>query len=156
MSPRSLLQAEQTQLSAFPYRSAVPALWSFLWPSSGPAPTGPCLSCAGGSRAGCKTPAGVSQVQSRGVESPPSTCWPHCFWCSPGCDWLSELRVYIASSCPILHTPISSSPSLQCCSQSFISQFTLILGIAQYLLQTKADPLEEGELTPLLRVTAQA
>lgn len=21
---------------------------------------------------------------SRGVESPPSSCWPHCLWCSPG------------------------------------------------------------------------
>ena len=26
----------------------------------------------------------VGSQQSRGVESPPSTCWPRCFWCSPG------------------------------------------------------------------------
>jgi len=42
--------------------------------SSGPAPTGPCLCCAEGSRAGCSTPSEVSPEQSRGAESPPSTC----------------------------------------------------------------------------------
>jgi len=33
--------------------------------SSGPAPTAPGLSCAEGSRAGCRTPGGVSPEQSR-------------------------------------------------------------------------------------------
>jgi len=34
--------------------------------SSGPAPTPPCLPCAGGSRAGGRAPGGVSAEQSRG------------------------------------------------------------------------------------------
>jgi len=42
-------------------------------------PTAPCLSCAESSRAGCRTPGGVSSWQSRGAESPPMTCWPHFF-----------------------------------------------------------------------------
>ena len=40
--------------------------------SSGPAPTAPALSCAEGSRAGRRTPGGVSPEWSRGAESPPS------------------------------------------------------------------------------------
>jgi len=38
--------------------------------SSGPAPTGPALSCAEGSRAGRRTPGGLSPEWSRGAESP--------------------------------------------------------------------------------------
>ena len=57
-------------LSAFPHMRVLPALWSFSWPSSGPAPTGSYLSWAGDSVAGCRTPGGVS---------PPSPCWPRCF-----------------------------------------------------------------------------
>ncbi|XP_076204542.1 iron-responsive element-binding protein 2 isoform X1 [Aptenodytes patagonicus] len=48
---------------------------------------GPCLSYAEGSRAGRRTPGGVSPEQSRAADSPPSTCWPRCFGCSPGYDW---------------------------------------------------------------------
>jgi len=40
-----------------------------LWLSSGPAPTGPCLSCAEGSRAGCRTPGGVSPEQKGRITS---------------------------------------------------------------------------------------
>ena len=72
----SLLQAEQPQLSQpfftgevfHPTDHFVALLWA--------TPTGPCLSCAEGSRAGCRTPGGVSPRQSRGAESPPSPCWP--------------------------------------------------------------------------------
>ncbi|PKU31890.1 hypothetical protein llap_17809 [Limosa lapponica baueri] len=39
------------------------------------APTGPCPSYAGGSRAGLNTPGGVSPEQSRAAESPSLTCW---------------------------------------------------------------------------------
>ena len=39
--------------------------------SSGPAPTGPCLSCAEGSRAGRRTPGGVSPEWSRGAGQNP-------------------------------------------------------------------------------------
>jgi len=60
-------------LSACPHRGGAPALWSSSW-SSGHTPTTPCPSCVGGSRTGRSTPGGVSQEQSRGAESPPSTC----------------------------------------------------------------------------------
>ena len=42
--------------------------------SSDPAPTVACLSCAEGSRAGHRTPAGLSPERSRGAESPPLPC----------------------------------------------------------------------------------
>ena len=86
--------------------------------SSGSAPAGLCPSFAEGSRAGCRIPGGLSPERSRGAESPPSTCWPRCFRCSPGYGWPSRLRVHIASSCPAFHPPAPPSPSLQGCSQS--------------------------------------
>jgi len=86
--------------------------------SSGPTPTGPCLSCAEGSRAGRRTPGGLSPEQSRGAESPHLTCWTHCFGCSPGYGWSSGLRVHIVGSCPAFHPPVLPSPSRQGCSQS--------------------------------------
>jgi len=46
-------------------------------PPPGPAPRGPCLSRAGGSRAGHRTP-GLPPERSRGAECPPMPCWPHC------------------------------------------------------------------------------
>jgi len=42
--------------------------------SSSPAPTAPALSCAEGSRAGRRTPGGVSAEQGREAESPPLPC----------------------------------------------------------------------------------
>jgi len=45
-----------------------------LCPSSGPTPTGPCLSCVAGSRAGRRTPGEVSPEESSGAESPALTC----------------------------------------------------------------------------------
>ena len=85
--PRTFSSAGWTAsiLSAWPHSRGTPSLW--------PAPTAPCLSCAGGSRAGCRTPGGVSREQSRGAESPPLTCWPRCFWCSPGYGWPSGLQL---------------------------------------------------------------
>jgi len=104
-------------LSLFSKRGS-PALGLFFWPSSGPAPTVPCVFCAEGSRAGHRTPGGVSPEQSRGTESPPSTCWPLCFWCSPGCGWPSGLWAHIVGSCLAFHPPVPPSPSPQGCSQS--------------------------------------
>ena len=69
-------------LSAFPHRRGVPALTTFLWPCSRPTPTAPCLSCVEGSRAGHRSPGGVSPERSKGAEPSPSTCWPRFFWCS--------------------------------------------------------------------------
>ena len=48
-----------TALLACPRRGGTAALWSSLWPSSGPAPTHPCPSYVRGPRAGCSTPGGV-------------------------------------------------------------------------------------------------
>ncbi|KAK4830645.1 hypothetical protein QYF61_012488 [Mycteria americana] len=46
----------------------VPSLSPFLWPSSGPAPTGPWLSCTEDSRAEQRTPGGVLPEQIREAE----------------------------------------------------------------------------------------
>lgn len=43
----------------------------------------------------------------------PSACWPWFFVCSPGYSWLTQLQAYIVSSCPIFHSPVFPSPSLQ-------------------------------------------
>ena len=105
-------------LSVFPHWRGTPALWSPLWPSSGPAPTGPCHSCARDPRAGCRTPGGVSPERSIGAESPSLRCWPRCFWCSPGYGWPSALQAHIAGSYLIFHPPVSPSSSWQGCSQA--------------------------------------
>jgi len=84
-----------------------------------PAPTGPCLSSAEVSRAGCRTPSDVSPEQNRGSESLPSTCWPCCSWCSPGYSWPSGLWEHIAGSCPVFHSSLPPSPSQQGYFQSF-------------------------------------
>lgn len=54
---------------------------------SEPAPTGSHPSYIGGHRTGQSTPGGVSPEQGRRAESPPSACWPHCFWYSPAHSW---------------------------------------------------------------------
>ena len=45
--------------------------------------------------------------------SPPSICWPHFFWCSPGYSWLSGLQGHTADSCPDCHSPVSPGSSQQ-------------------------------------------
>jgi len=67
-SPCSLLQAEQAQLSQ-PFlteRCSSPRI--IFVASSGPTPTAPCPSCAESSRAGHRTPGGLSPEQSRGAK----------------------------------------------------------------------------------------
>ena len=56
-------------LSACPCRSGALALGSFLSPSSGLTPTGPCPSCAEGSTAGCRNPGEVSPEQRGRIPS---------------------------------------------------------------------------------------
>ncbi|KAM7101497.1 gastrotropin isoform 2-T6 [Ciconia maguari] len=51
------------QFKVCPCRTGAPALGSFLCPSSGPAPTAPCPSCAEGSRAGRSTAAAILLYQ---------------------------------------------------------------------------------------------
>ena len=105
---------------AFSHRTGIPALWSVLWPSSGPTPTAPCLSCAEGSRAGCLTPGEVTPEQSRGAESPLLTCWSCFFWCSPGYSWPSWLWAHTARSRWASHQPAPPSSSPRGCSQSIL------------------------------------
>jgi len=59
-----------------------------------------------GSRAGRRTPGGVSGERSRGAEFPPWPCWPRCSGCSPGYGWLSGLPAHVAGSCWAPHPPV--------------------------------------------------
>ena len=88
--------------------------------SSGPAPTAPGLPYAEGSSAGCRPPRGVSPEQSRRAEPPCLTCWPCCFWCSPGHGWPSGLPAHIAGSRWASHPPVPPRPSPQGCSLSIL------------------------------------
>lgn len=54
--------------------------------------TSPSLSCAVDLRG--RWPGEISWEQSRGAESPLLSCCPRCFWCFPGCAWLSGLRAH--------------------------------------------------------------
>lgn len=64
-------------------------------------------------------PGGVSQGWRRGVESPPSNCWPHFFSGSSGYGWLSELHP--DGSCQASHPPESPRPSQDCSHSSWFS-----------------------------------
>ena len=64
---------------------------------------------------------GISPDQSRGAESPPLPCWPHCFWCSPQYGWPFGLWAHIAASCPVFHPPVPPSYSPQSCLQSTLT-----------------------------------
>ena len=107
LASQSLLQVEQTQLSLpCPHRGGVPPFGSFLWPSSGCTQTGLCLSCMEDSTSGCSTPGEASPAQSRGVGSPPFTCWPHflmqlrkrmAFWAVRVHCWLMSSLPYAKS-----------------------------------------------------------
>jgi len=105
--------------SACPCRGGAPDLWSSSWPSSGSAPTVPCLS-VGFFGTGHSTSGGVLQKQSRGAESPPLISWSCFSWCNPKYAWLPGLQAHITGSCWVFHklTPPSSSP--QGCSQAIL------------------------------------
>lgn len=82
ISPCTLLFRLNTlAISAWLHRRVVPSLIifvGFLLDSS-----------AENSGVGCSTLDGVSWKQKSRIPSP---CWPHCFWCSPGYDWLPGLK----------------------------------------------------------------
>jgi len=126
----SPLQAEQPQLSACPHRECVPSFGSFLWPSSGCAPIGPHLSCTEGSTYAHRTLGEASPAQSRGAGSPPSPCWPCCFWCSPGSGWLSELWEHIAGLCPATIHQYPHVLFTTAVLHPYIPQLVLIAGVA--------------------------
>jgi len=89
--------------------------------SSGPAPTAPALSCAEGSRAGRRTPAGSQQSGAEGQNPLPHPgSSPRCWGCSPGHCWPARLPAHIARTRPGFHSPVPASPSPQGCSQSIL------------------------------------
>ena len=100
-----LLQVEQAQLSQASFIRGIPALWSSLQPSSGPARTALHFSFAGAPRPGCSTPYGTLEEQSREGQSPPSPWWPLLFCCSPGCRWLFRLQAHAAGLYPVFCPP---------------------------------------------------
>lgn len=70
---------------------------TLLWTSSSRT-----TSLCWGPHSGHRTSGEVSEEQSKGTESPPSTSCPHCFWCTPGHGWLSGLQ-NIGGSCWASH-----------------------------------------------------
>ena len=84
-------------------------------------------------------------AQSRGAGSPPLTCWPHFFWCTPGCSWLSGLWVqhcWLMSSC---HPPVSpkSFPAGLC---SIVTSPQLVLTVG--VVMTQVHDLALGFVEP--------
>lgn len=106
-----------TTLLAGLHQRDASAFWSFLQLSYRPSWAAMSF-LAGSPRAGCSALGGVSPEWSRRVESAPMTCWPWCFWCSPGYSLLSGLPVHIPGYNSVLNAPPPSSPSLPGCSPS--------------------------------------
>jgi len=95
-------------LSACPGRRGVPSLWSFLWPSSGSAQTGPHLSCTEDSTSGLTTPDEVSPAQHRGTGSPPSLPASHSAF-----DAAQDIVDFLGCECMLwahLYFPIHQYP----------------------------------------------
>ena len=117
-----LLQAKQAQLPQpfFTGEVGTPALWLFLWPSSGPFPRALHPFCTVGLRPEHGTVGEVSKGRVEGQS--PSCWWPH-FWCSLGYCWPSRLQEHAAGSCQTFHPSGPPSPSLQGCSQWILSTF---------------------------------
>jgi len=111
--------------------------------SSGPAPTGPCLSCAEGSRAGWRTPGGVSPEQSRGPESPPRPAG------HAALDAAQDMVGLLGYECMLLipvQLFIPQYPQVLLCRAAlhlFILQPVLIVGVALTQVQDLALGLVE-------------
>ena len=118
---------ETPTLSAFLHTRVGPSLWSFLWPSSGPTLTNPCLSCTWDPRAGHWTPGGVSQEQSRGAESPPLDMLAILPFMQPG-RWFD----FCIASAHCQHTSSFSPTSIY--PQVLLHRATLNLVILQSVL----------------------
>ena len=93
-SPQSLLFSRPSSLSLCSHRGGTPALWSSLWPSF--------RTCTINSTSllcwGLQNCTQLGSHESRGAESPPSTCWAHFSWCNPWCNhvrcgWNSVLQI---------------------------------------------------------------
>ena len=87
-----------------------------------------------------------------GAESPPSTFWPHFFWCSPGYGWPSGPQAHIGGSCPAFHPPVLLCRAVL---NPFISQPVMVSGVAPTQVQDHALGLvepHEGHTGPLLEL----
>lgn len=112
---------------------------SYLWPSSGLAPTGPCR-YVHDQRAEDSIPSRVSCERSRLGESPPLNSWSCLFWCSSGHCCLFGLEEHSAGSGEVFQLqwnifiedsiqPISLSSSPQGCPLSIcLPSLYLFLG----------------------------
>ena len=106
-SETSPLHTAQPQLSACP-RIEVLSSGAFLWPSSGCAPTAPCLLCAEDSTSGSSSAPGEAS-QHRAEGQIPSPCWLCCFRCSRDTvDFLGcRAHCWLTPSC---HPPVPPGP----------------------------------------------
>ena len=108
---RSLRSVLISRLSAFPHRRGVPALWPFLWPFWTHSHRSVFFLCWGVRSWTEDSRWGLTRAEQRGRIPPPLTCWPRCFWCSPGYGWLSGLQAHTAGSYSVYYPPEPRSPS---------------------------------------------
>ena len=121
-------------LSAFLHRRGVPPLRPFLWASSGPALTGPYLSCTEDPRGGCSTPGGVSQERIKGENHLPQPAGHASFEAAQDTlGFLGCKRTLPAHVQFLIH----QYPQVLLCKAAlnpFIPQSVLILGFAPNII----------------------
>ena len=89
------------------------------------------------------------------VSPPPSTCWPRCFWCSPGYGWPSGLQPHIAGSRDLLINQHSQVLLGKAALNPFIPLPVLISGVALTQVQDLSLDLvepHEVHMGPLLEL----
>ena len=120
--------------------------------SSGPTPTGPCLSCAEGSRAGRRTRGAFSPEWSGGAESLPLTAGRGSLGAA------QEAIGFLGCKCTLLahvHPPVPQDLLGRAALNPIILQPVLILGIAPIHMQVPAlghVELHEVRTGPPLKV----
>jgi len=88
----------RTPVLSLSSQGAVLSLRSFLWSSSGCAPTAPCLSCADHSH--LHTALQLRPHSAEQGQIPSLALLAMLLWMHPGSSWLSGLRGHSAGSCP--------------------------------------------------------
>lgn len=66
---------------------------------------------------GCNTHGRASREWSKGGKSPLFTCWPHCFWCSPGCllghkEIIEPFKIIISAQTAAHHSRFNQKPEI--------------------------------------------
>ena len=130
------------------HRRGVPSLGSSVWPSSGCAPTGPCLSFTEDSTPGHSTPGDASPAEEQ--DHP---------LCPAGHVFLLQPRIWLAfwavrAHCWLMVSCYLPSPFGRAVLNSFISQLLLVVQIAMTQVQTMHLALLN--LTRFSWATAQA